>query len=137
MSSSQGDPRHDLIEDRAIRTADSDLLGREDFAAQAAKVIQVVPTPANVAIYAPWGSGKTSLGHLLAECIDQETVGFIQFDAFKYAEAPLRRTFIKSVAKELGISDRKFKEGLYDEENDSKFDLRPTNVARFLGTTGI
>ncbi|MEU2266690.1 hypothetical protein ABZ568_09690 [Streptomyces olindensis] len=37
----------------------------------------------------------------------------MRFDAFKYAENPLRRNFIIAVATALGIKDAKFHDELY------------------------
>ncbi len=48
------DPKNDLVDDRAIETAEADHFGHAEFAAQAASTIQAIPTPANIAIYAPW-----------------------------------------------------------------------------------
>lgn len=85
------DPRNDLVDDRAIEDAGGDRFGHAIFASQAARTIEAIPTPANVAIYGPWGSGKTSLANLLRTELEGPTCGFVYFDAFKYAEAPLRR----------------------------------------------
>jgi len=90
-------PQNDLIDDRAIENASSDHFGLAGFAAQAASTIHAIRTPANIAIYAPWGSGKTSLANLLRNELNSKISGFVYFDAFKYAEAPLRREFITRV----------------------------------------
>ncbi len=135
-NSSHSNPRDDLVEDRAIKDADDDHFGHSEFAAQAAQTIEAIRTPANIAIYAPWGSGKTSLAHLLGQDLDSATCGFVYFDAFKYAEAPLRREFIRRVAKELGVKDKKFDRGLYEEETTSGFSLKKESVASLLRVIG-
>jgi hypothetical protein len=117
------DPTHDLVDDRAITNAAADHFGHAEFAAQAASTIKTIRTPSNIAIYAPWGSGKTSLANLLREELHGDDTGFIYFDAFKYAEAPLRREFIRRVAKDLKVDDSKFDRGLYEERVDSGLNL--------------
>jgi hypothetical protein len=127
-------PLDDLVEDRAIGDSGGDILRRGDFVAQAAAVIRVIETPANIAIYAPWGSGKTSLSNLLKNELQDDSVRFVRFDAFKYAEAPLRREFVRSVAKDLGIKDQEFSDGLYEEVTSTDLDLQGTKVRKLLGT---
>lgn len=122
------DPKDDLVDDRAIQNVGSDRLARSDFVIQAADVIRAIDTPANIAIYAPWGSGKTSLANLLRNQLGDETVGFVYFDAFKYAEAPLRREFIRQVAEELKVEDEKFSLGLYEEKVSSDLDFKGTKL---------
>ncbi len=131
-SPKQFEPKDDLVEDRAIRDAGNDYFGHAEFAAQAARTIQAIETPANIAIYAPWGSGKTSLAYLLEKELKSDSCAFVYFDAFKYAEAPLRREFIRQVAKKLNVTDTKFDRGLYEEESRSGLNLEKTTL-RDLG----
>lgn len=116
-------PKDDLVEDRAITNAAADHFGHAQFASQAAATIRAIRTPSNIAVYAPWGSGKTSLANLLEGELAGDEVGFVYFDAFKYAEAPLRREFIRRVAKSLDVGDSKFDHGLYEERVDSGLNL--------------
>ncbi len=124
-------PADDLIEDRAIEDSKADSFGHDDFALQTAETVQVIRTPANIAIYAPWGSGKSSLANLIQKALAKTNVKFVRFDAFKYAEAPLRREFIRSVAKELDIKDKKhdkYDKGLYEESQESDVNLDPASA---------
>ncbi len=83
------------------------------------------------------GSGKTSLSNLLRNELNSDTCGFVHFDAFKYAEAPLRREFIRRVAKELSISDDRFDRGLYEEEHRSGLKLDRTSISQLAWIVGI
>lgn len=104
----------ELVDDRALRTADPDAFRLDDFAAELTDLVISTATPANIAIYGAWGSGKTSLANLLANRLERQPgVRFAKFDAFKYAETPLRRHFLSQVARALRISDEEFREGLY------------------------
>lgn len=104
----------DLIEDREVADFDSDRLAHADLANQLATLGTQVQTPSNVALYGAWGSGKSGIANLLRERLKRNSrIEFARFDAFKYAENPLRRNFISAVATELGVSDRKFHADLY------------------------
>lgn len=97
-----------LIDDRALRAADQDRLGHQQFAEELAWLVRTAPTPSNVALYGRWGSGKSSVGYLLKEHLAGDpSVKFARFDAFKWTETPLRRHFLSQIAEELG--DRKFR----------------------------
>lgn len=120
---SYSDPQDDIVDDRALESAGGDQFGHAEFAAQGARTIRAMKTPSNIAIYAPWGSGKTSLANLLRRELAETESGFVYFDAFKYAEAPLRREFIRRVGKSIGADDPAFDRGLYEEEVKSGFRL--------------
>ena len=130
-------PKFDLIEDRAIESAELDHFGHQQFAEQAAITIEAIRTPANIAIYAPWGSGKSSLSNLLGQQFDNKYTGFVYFDAFKYAEAPLRREFIRQVAHKLGIDEKKFNQGMYEEENDNSFKIDGTTIQNLVRNVAL
>jgi hypothetical protein len=126
------DPNEDIIDDRAIEDASKDFFGHSQFAAQAARTIQVLTTPANIAVYAPWGSGKTSLAKLIEQQFKGSECGFVYFDAFKYAEAPLRRQFIRNVANNLGVEGEEFDDGLYIDSTDNGFKVEKKTLASAL-----
>jgi hypothetical protein len=113
--------RDDLIDDRALAKEDEDEFGLRDVVAEIAALCLSVKTPAAVALYGSWGSGKSSLANLLAQRFDRGArVAFARFDAFKYAELPLRRHFLSQVAAEFGING-KFKDELYEAQKSARF----------------
>ena len=104
----------ELIDDRALASASDDQFRHADFADELTELVCKVPTPSNVALFAPWGSGKTGLGNLLGASLQgRKGVRFARFDAFKYAEFPLRRHFISQVAKSLDRTEDRFSDDLY------------------------
>lgn len=119
----QVDVRHlpgDLIEDREVDKAEQDRLGHVQIAEQLATIAATCRMPANIALYGAWGSGKTGIGNLVRSSVDArrrrtgEKIAFARFDAFKYAEHPLRRNFISAVATELGFpNEDEFHDDLY------------------------
>ena len=123
----------DLIDDRALRSADDDAFRHLDFVGELAELVRATKTPANIALYAPWGSGKTGLAYLLESEFEEDSkVCFVRFDAFKYAEAPLRRHFIAQVAADLDLSDE-YKDALYRNETHTTLALPPKEVWRLAG----
>ena len=114
--------KEDLVDEEFSDNKFKDALRREQTVTHLKKLIETVKAPTNIALYGPWGSGKTTIGRLLEEKIKGTTLpgyssidtAFIRFDAFKYADLSLRRSFIKVAVKELGkegiLSSKKGKE---------------------------
>lgn len=129
------EPPTELIEARELTEWDDrDKFRHQDFADQLAELAATVPTPANIALYGPWGSGKSGIGNLIERRLGQEefisahpgcAVSYVRFDAFKYAETPLRRHFLSQVADQL-LPERdakQFREGLYQSEVTSRINF--------------
>lgn len=124
----------DLIEDREVADFGSDRLAHADLANQLATLVTQVQTPANVALYGAWGSGKSGIANLLRERLRKNAkIKFARFDAFKYAENPLRRNFISAVATELGVEDRKFHADLYQGTTRADLTLPRDTIKAVLG----
>ncbi|GAA1027830.1 MULTISPECIES: P-loop NTPase fold protein [Amycolatopsis] len=104
----------DLIEDRELTDVQEDRFEHQRIADQLVELATRVDTPTNIALYGPWGSGKSGIANLVKGRLHGvKGVRFVRFDAFKYAENPLRRTFVTAAANELGVTDAKYHEDLY------------------------
>lgn len=126
-------PEDDLIDDRALAAVTEDRLSHQHLAQELAWLVSNAKTPANIALFGPWGSGKSSLGNLLKSELDKNhKLKYVRFDAFKYAETPLRRHFLSQVARELGVSNSKFTDGLYRELTTTKFNLKWSHIRWIL-----
>lgn len=120
----------DLIPDRALSEGDLDAFNHEAIAGRVAEIVLHAPTPANVALFGAWGSGKSSVFELLRRVLDSRSkapVALVRYDAWKYGGASLKRNFISHAATELGLGDadsqnREFHRGLY--ESTRSLDLR-------------
>jgi hypothetical protein len=71
-----------------------------------------VTTPTNIALFGPWGSGKSSVYNMMKARIAEVTgegpksqVKVIRYDAWKYAGHSLQRDFLHEVSQELALSD--------------------------------
>lgn len=132
--------RDDLFDDREVSGVKEDRLGHEQVAEQLAALVCRVKTPANVAIYGPWGSGKTGIANLLRARIDgtkldgEGSLRFVRYDAFKFAEKPLRRNFISATAKELGIEDPKYRGDLYSGRTTTDYSMTAATIWRLIRT---
>ncbi|MGW1130291.1 KAP family P-loop NTPase fold protein [Streptomyces griseoluteus] len=128
----------DLIRDREVDSAQSDRLAHSHIADQLYDVVLSVATPTNIAVWGPWGSGKSGVANLLKGLLDKRAdVRFVRFDAFKYAENPLRRNFIIAAATALGIKDAKFHEELYGGRVAVKLQFGRNDVVRLLRMFGL
>lgn len=124
----------DLVEDREVSEVESDRLSHAQIATQLAELVRTIPAPSNVALYGPWGSGKSGIGNLLREEVAaHKGIRFARFDAFKYAETPLRRSFVSAVATELGIKDETFHAGLYSGHTRTDVKIPANKILKILG----
>jgi Cdc6-like AAA superfamily ATPase len=129
----------ELVDDRELDDIESDSFGHADFVRELARLVLATRMPANIALYGAWGSGKSSIARLLGKELpkEKEAVRFVIFDAWKYAETPLRRHFISQVASTLEIKDDEFREGLYLEEQGRKVKFGKQQWADAARTTAL
>lgn len=132
----------ELIADQEVDQAEQDQLGHGQIAQQLAALAASVPVRSNIALYGAWGSGKSGIGNLLRADLDMRPgIGFARFDAFKYAENPLRRNFISAVATELDVKDEKFHRDLYTGKTTTAFDIPSEGLKKlawvFLGSAAL
>ena len=99
----------DLIPDERLRNAEADKLEHDAVAAVVADLVTAVQSSANIALFGPWGSGKSSLFTLIKARLDSESghqVSVIHYDAWKFAGPGLHRNFLNEVVRQLNLSDR-------------------------------
>jgi hypothetical protein len=126
---------NELIDDRALESVGGDRLRHRDLAAELTDVITSVRAPASIALWGPWGSGKSGLANLLkiALKVTAPKARFVRFDSFKFAETPLRRHFISQVAESLKINDHRFREGLYSNTDRTTLEIPKHSFLKLLG----
>jgi hypothetical protein len=115
----------DLIPDRVLQETAEDAFGHAPIAARIGELVTFVEAPLNVALFAPWGAGKSSFGELLREDIGRRNlrrpirqVTFIKYEAWRYVGESLKRNFIASSAAQLSLPQSRFPQfyrGLYEE----------------------
>lgn len=128
------DPQ-DLIDDREVAKADQDRLAHDAIVQQLAALVRTVKTPTNIALYGPWGSGKSGIANLLRDQVDGKGgIRFVRFDAFKYVDVPLRRNFISALATGLKIDDAKFHDDLYSGQTKTSITFPTAAYLKILGT---
>src|SRR5438309_8022441 len=90
----------ELIDDRALDSREEDAFRLSDIVDELLGICRHAPTPATIALYASWGSGKSSLGRILdGEFKDNQRIAYVSFNALKYAEkTPLQRHFLSQIA---------------------------------------
>ncbi|MBX0328390.1 KAP family NTPase [Oscillochloris sp. ZM17-4] len=87
--------------------ATTDELGFTPSAAALAAIVQgadLADTPLTVGVYGPWGSGKTSLMHMILDRLDDTRCTPVWFAAWRYAQQEaLWRALLLSVVESLRI----------------------------------
>lgn len=131
----------DLIPDVRLREADADAFRHLAIAAQVAELAAVADTPVNIALFGPWGSGKSSFFELLRKSLKDRDKGIrlIRYDAWRFGGASLKRNFLSNAATELGYhqnrtSGHEFNLGLYETKKTVHFDPKQfLNNGRWKG----
>lgn len=110
------------IDDRALEARSDDRLHLGAVADELATLVCAQRTPLNVAVFGPWGSGKSSLAKLLQEALAKgtEATKFVPMDAWKYTEDSFRRQFIMESAKQLDLDPEKYRKKLYEKSMHSE-----------------
>ena len=128
-----GDPP-ELIPDAAIQNVEDDRLGLDAVAGVVVDLASRVITPATIAVFGAWGSGKTSLGHLIRRRLEDPDgpidATYVYFNAWKYSEAPLRRHFLTRAAQALGAG-KGYSRGLYARSKTTKYSVTG-QTAKFI-----
>jgi hypothetical protein len=101
--------REPLEADRPIHTAEQDRFGRWQFSKRIAEVIVERRDTSSVvvAIYAPWGDGKTSVLNMITTELEThaEKIILVRFNPWRFqSETHLLKNFFETVAETLGKS---------------------------------
>jgi hypothetical protein len=130
--------RGDLIPDRALTARDADAFEYEPLADRIADLCCEAEAPVNIALFAPWGSGKSSLFTLIASSLERNRLRtkLIRYDAWRYGGRALRRNFIAHAARELRLPEddprySEFHRGLY--QNQRRVSLSAPRLLREVG----
>ncbi len=93
-------PTDEFIDDRSIEEKADDRFRHEDVVAELAHLVDSRAAQTNIALFAPWGSGKTGISKLLRSRLEDKKKGhrYVYFDAFKHRDTSLRRSFLRTVA---------------------------------------
>lgn len=115
----------DLILDTALTDATQDRFQHEAIAEVVADLALNATPPVNIALFGPWGSGKSSFfgllsGHLSAS---NKSVKVASYDAWKYGGRALKKHFVGSVAEQLGLGGDDFDHGLAHDQEVIRLDL--------------
>ncbi len=113
----------DIVPDSALVEGDVDRFDHEAIAGRIAELACGARPPVNIALFGPWGSGKSSIYSLMRDRINtcQPDAKVVRYDAWKYGGQSLKRHFISSIADELGIDDPTYASGL--NENHERYTL--------------
>jgi len=126
------------LDDRELAAVKDDRLAHEGIVDQLAALATTVATPSNIALYGPWGSGKSGIANLLESKIDgSDGVRFVRFDAFKYADVPLRRNFISAVASGLKCRQSKYHGDLYSGRTKTEIKVPPATILKLLAVFAL
>lgn len=115
----------DLVTDQALEDAGGDEFHHAAIAKAVADLSLSSVTPVNIALFGPWGSGKSTFYGLMRKRIEQQDprVAVVRYDAWKYGGHALKRNFIQDVAEQLDVGSRDFDRDLTLSQEQSRIRL--------------
>lgn len=130
-----GSQMDEFIDDRAISQAADDRFRHADLVAELAHLVDSREAQTNIALFAPWGSGKTGISKLLRSQLENLGKGhrYVYFDAFKHRDTPLRRSFLRAVAVGVGEDPAEVDELSKEEVTQELGGSDWKRVATFVG----
>jgi len=118
----------DLIPDNRLAPDEQDLLEHDAIARGVAEIAWQAEAPVNIALFGPWGSGKSSVYSMIEKHLNRiapKRVRIARYDAWKYGGRELKRNFIDSLARELDLDKKpEFSEGLEQDQVDTRLHTR-------------
>lgn len=121
---------HDLVPDEPLRgagkdpIADSqDLLHHRVIARKVAELATSANGKVNIALFGPWGAGKSSFNELLKEelKVSDPKARHITFDAWKNAGEGFRANFLSELARQIPKADNKISDQLFQATTKVSF----------------
>lgn len=117
----------DIIPDAALQQGDeeNDSFRHDAIAGRVCELICSAKPPINIALYGPWGSGKSSLYTLLRKKLKDANAKtqVVRYDAWKYGGQSLKRNFISSLAHDMDYDDDEFTERLHGDTEENRLRL--------------
>lgn len=121
----------DLLVDQALDDVAGDAFGHAAIAGRVAELAGSQPAPLRIALYGPWGSGKSSQFSLLSEALKRcsPQTCLVRYDASTFGGKALQRNFISFAASSLGVPDddsddhRPYHRGLYEKRRNTTIDF--------------
>lgn len=114
----------DLIPDNRLLGDESDLLEHEAIAHAVAEIALAARTPVNIALFGPWGSGKSSIYTMIEKRLadlSSHDLKIARYDAWKYGGKELKRNFVDSLALDLKLDkDPELSTGLDRAVSDTR-----------------
>jgi len=108
----------DLVRDAALESAAEDQFGHDAIVGVVTDMAISASPPLNVALYGPWGSGKSSFFTALEELLAKKdtNIKVARYDAWKYGGKALKLNFIETVAKQVGVDAPQFSDVATDQD---------------------
>jgi KAP family P-loop domain len=118
----------DPISNRALQEEDKDEFGYGAIAGRVTDTLLALQPPLTLALFGPWGSGKSSMYELVRRDLAQRAkkVRLVYYDASTYGGEALKRNFISHIASELGYDAQghpEFHRGLYESTRRTELDF--------------
>ncbi|MCE3552828.1 KAP family NTPase [Pseudonocardia sp. RS11V-5] len=115
----------DVLPDSALASGERDEFDHRSIASKLAQLALAVQAPANIALFGPWGSGKSSVYDSIRTTVNANPnqAAIARYDAWKYGGKSLKRNFVASISEQLGTGSSRDPEHLYRNEERNELQL--------------
>lgn len=115
----------DLVTDQALADAGGDEFHHSAIAKAVGDLSLSSAAPVNIALFGPWGSGKSTFYNLMRRRVQQQDqhVEVVRYDAWKYGGQALKRNFLQEVARQLDLTDSDFDRDLTLNQEQARIRL--------------
>lgn len=117
--------KQDLIPDAALENSGGDRLDHAPVARIVSDLARAVHPKSNIALFGPWGSGKSSIYAMMkaeVEAADPSTA-VVAYDAWKFGGNSLHRNFLMHLAQTLKVPSDKYLADLHGSSESTRLRL--------------
>ena len=114
----------DVLADGALSSIGEDRFEHQAIAERVAELTLVAKPPVNIALFGPWGSGKSSFYRLMRHSIlaRESKTQVVRYDAWKFGGQALKKNFLVTLARKLHADVDEYDRALNTDAETSALD---------------
>ncbi|WBQ04446.1 KAP family P-loop NTPase fold protein [Kribbella sp. CA-293567] len=115
---------YDLVPDAVLTRASADALDHDPVAKVVSDLAKHVNSPANIALFGAWGSGKSSMYTMLkSHLAGDASIVVTRYDAWKFGGHSLHRNFLMDLATSLQVKPERYMANLHNGSESTRLRL--------------
>ncbi len=117
--------KQDLIPDAALKNSGDDRLDHAPVARIVSDLARAVHPKSNIALFGPWGSGKSSIYAMMKAEVEaaDPSIRVVAYDAWKFGGNSLHRNFLMHLAQTLNVPSDRYLADLHGSSESTRLRL--------------